>query len=1385
MLRSRMKSNPNENNFSSLLSEKLDYKDLLDNYSEDSFLIIDTNLIIVDFGVNFKALYQRYFGRSVKKGNNILDYAPEGRKEIARNAYERALKGETLIIDVDMPINENTRLTCRNKYKPIYNKQKAIVGVFVSAVDMSLLKKAESDIQSHENKCKKIIENSLDAFFLGNLNGDILDVNDSAVEMFGYSIEEFKQLNRKVIIDHTDKEFLRFLDERNRLGRNYGEATAIRKNGERFPVELSSVTYQTSNGEIQVGTFISDISIRKKAEKLLELSERRFRALVENSSDILIVNDKSGNVNYVSPAFEKVTGIYFSELQKNPGLFVSGLHPDNAEKARKTFQESLEKPGIPISCILHFQHKDGHDVYLEGLVTNMLNDENVGAIVSNYQDATERILAEAEVVKNENRFRSLVENASDIIILTDEKGIIEYASPAFEKITGFTFEDSINNPNLFLDCLHPDFLEMAVTTWSEIIQNPGVPIHRLLPLKNKEGQYLWFEGLITNLLHDANVGAIVCNYRDITASKTAEEQKIKSENRFRALIEKGEDIIILTNAEGIISYVSPAFEKLTGYINTEVIGKRNLLFMHEEQAIETESIFEQLLKHPELSVPRLNRLKCKNGTYKWVEGYITNLLNDESVEAIVSNYTDVTERKEALEIIKISESNLKAIFDNTSEAFVLLDTHGKIKTFNTKAYSYGLFNTNTEMMVGRHLLEIIADDRKAIVQSFLDRALQSETIRYDRPYSTHNRLLWINYTISPVIENGQITGICVTGRDITERKEAEEELAKRELKFRSIIANSHDLLVLIDANRSIEFLSPAIQKVFGYMNDETKIPAILDRIHPEDLDNVMTCFKRSFHNPEVPFLCTLRLLNKEDNFLWLEGTLTNMLHKPEINAIVGSFRDITERKLFEEQQDLLVSIINSSEDAILSLDTKKNIISWNKGAARMFGYEDKEIIGNSIYLIVPPERLAEEEEIFNKIYKGEPVNYYETQRINKSGQLLDISITASPIKDNNGNIVGISRIARDVSEKMKAQAKIRDNERRFRSLLQNSNDGLCLMGPDGIMQEISQSGIKILGYEESDLIGQARFDLVHPDDVETVSKAFFDVAKNPKITRYFEYRSLCKDGSYLWLEASCQNLLNDAAVNAIVVNFRDITERKNLDIERENLIYTLNKRNNDLRNFSFITSHNLRAPLSNLLGFIQLLEEIQIEDQVLKVIIDGFRASTLQLSNTLDDLIKILIIKENNTIEYKEVYFEQILLQIKNQLNFLIQEAEADIETHFELAPSVVFTETYMESILMNLMTNALKYRATDRSLKIKIETQKTDKEIVLVFSDNGIGFDVELHKEKLFGLYQRFHDRPNSIGLGLFLVKSQMESLGGTIEVESTVNVGTTFKLRFNRSAT
>ena len=158
-----------------------------------------------------------------------------------------------------------------------------------------------------------------------------------------------------------------------------------------------------------------------------------------------------------------------------------------------------------------------------------------------------------------------------------------------------------------------------------------------------------------------------------------------------------------------------------------------------------------------------------------------------------------------------------------------------------------------------------------------------------------------------------------------------------------------------------------------------------------------------------------------------------------------------------------------------------------------------------------------------------------------------------------------------------------------------------------------------------------------------------------------------------------------------------------------------------------------------------------------------------------------MIIKENRNLPTAKLNFEDILNNVKATISNTINNAGATIDVDFNAAPSIRFSKTYLESIFLNLLTNSIKYAHTERELIVKIKTLKSaEGNIKLIFSDNAIGMDMKRVKDRIFGLYQRFHNNADSKGIGLYLIHSQITALGGTIEVESEVNVGTTFTITF-----
>jgi signal transduction histidine kinase len=182
----------------------------------------------------------------------------------------------------------------------------------------------------------------------------------------------------------------------------------------------------------------------------------------------------------------------------------------------------------------------------------------------------------------------------------------------------------------------------------------------------------------------------------------------------------------------------------------------------------------------------------------------------------------------------------------------------------------------------------------------------------------------------------------------------------------------------------------------------------------------------------------------------------------------------------------------------------------------------------------------------------------------------------------------------------------------------------------------------------------------------------------------------------------------------------------------------------------------------------------------MKEILEGFNKSTLLLNDTINDLTKIMIIKDNPSIQKECVVLKEIFENVYSSLTFQLSKLQPILEIDFDKAPILEINKSYIESILLNLLTNSIKYKSENKILKITVTTYQEKNHTAIIFQDNGIGIDLERNRDKIFGLYQRFHDYPDSKGLGLYLVKSQVEAMGGTISIESEVEKGTRFTLTF-----
>jgi PAS domain S-box-containing protein len=357
--------------------------------------------------------------------------------------------------------------------------------------------------------------------------------------------------------------------------------------------------------------------------------------------------------------------------------------------------------------------------------------------------------------------------------------------------------------------------------------------------------------------------------------------------------------------------------------------------------------------------------------------------------------------------------------------------------------------------------------------------------------------------------------------------------------------------------------------------------------------------------------------------------------------------------------------------------------------------------------------------------------------------------------------------------------EISRNEKRFRALIENNFDAITLRDENLSVIYRSPSAKKMVGYDDHETIDDAFYETVHPDDLGNVKKFFQLALENPGKSYHLTVRAMHRAGHYIWVEGVMRNMLMNESVKGIIFNYRDISERKESELQHERMTADILQRNKSLEQFTYIISHNLRAPVANLLGISNIIEYPCLEEDEKKKLLAGICSSARKLDEVIIDLNKVLQKKEQNITESKQmVCFQLVVDDIHSSISHLIESNHVKIITDFKALTGMHSIKSYLCSIFYNLISNSIKYRRPGISPVIEVESFKTGNKMGLIFRDNGIGIDLSIHGSKVFGLYKRFHPETEGKGMGLFMVKTQVEALDGTITISSEVNKGTEFTI-------
>lgn len=351
-----------------------------------------------------------------------------------------------------------------------------------------------------------------------------------------------------------------------------------------------------------------------------------------------------------------------------------------------------------------------------------------------------------------------------------------------------------------------------------------------------------------------------------------------------------------------------------------------------------------------------------------------------------------------------------------------------------------------------------------------------------------------------------------------------------------------------------------------------------------------------------------------------------------------------------------------------------------------------------------------------------------------------------------------------------------DTDFNFERFFELSADLFCIAGYDGYFKKVNSAVSKVLEYTNEELFARPINEFVHPEDQGITSLNRDNLTRDIPLLN-FENRYVTKSGKIVWLAWTSMPVDSERLVFAIAKN---ITHKKKQEEERNALITHLTTINNKLKHLTYTTSHDLRSPVSNLLSVFNFIDISKIQDEETVEFIGMLKAASESLKDTLNNYVDVLSQKDSLNVHVEELDINDSLNTILHSLSSLLLHSNVTINVNFAANSTIKFNKAYLESIFLNLITNSVKYARPDVPPAITISSGINNGIKQIIFADNGLGFNMENVKDKIFGLRQKFHQHHDSKGIGLYLVHNHITSLGGQIVLESKPNEGAKFTLSF-----
>lgn len=997
----------------------------------------------------------------------------------------------------------------------------------------------------------------------------------------------------------------------------------------------------------------------------------------------------------------------------------------------------------------------------------------------------------------EKEYRTIFENTGTATVIIEEDTTISLANHEFEKISGYGKKE-IENVMKWIDFIAKEDLEKMLKYHKQRREKGQIPP------RTYEAHFIDRYGNMKNVIFTVSLipgtKKSVASLLDITERKRIEEALKESEEKFREVFNNANDAMFLHEVNenglpGTFIEVNDIASKRLGYSREELLKMSPM----DIDAIGEEMwppVMDKLFEIGDITFEGLHLSKDGLKIPVEISSHIF-ILNNERV--VLSIARDITERKiaqeemeellntlelrvkdrtieleEAYQSLRESELKFRTLAENSPDIITRCDKNLKITYFSKDSEDLGL---SRDDFIGKKIDDLkIDDDLKYLwIEKVLDAFSTCENQEFEYKFYGSKGVRYSQAIITPEYDDkGKIETCIGIIRDITKRKLVENALRESEEKFRTLAENSPAIIYRFELvpERCFSYINPVVTSITGYTPEEHYSDPDLGfkLVCDEDKHFLDEVSRGIFKNPLV-----LRWVRKDGEIIWTEQYNAPVYNdNGEIVAIQGIVFDITERieieKSLERSEAKYKELVENANSSIIRLDKNGCITFFNEFAEKFFGFSKEEILGKNVIGTIVPETESsgrDLKKLIDRIIDNPEAYYYvENENMRKNGERVWVSWTNKGIYNENGELAGILSIGINITELKKARESIENERNRLFKVLDLIPAFLYLQAPDYSIKFVNNEFKKRFGEPEDGKFYDVIHDCQEPNKPCPSFKVF--ETKNPQSWEWTDN----KGRNYIVYDYPFPSFNEEELVLEVGI---DVTELKNTERKLKRTIAELERSNDELRQFAYITSHDLQEPLRSIASYAQLIDRRykgkldSDADEFLDFMVEG----AIRMKTMIQGLLEYSKIGKGD--EFKPTNIENVLTQVLANLNATINENNAII-THDQL-PIVTADSRQLIQVFQNLIGNAIKFRKKDETPKIHISTKKINNEHLFSVSDNSIGMEQQ-YTAKIFELFKRLHtiDKYSGSGIGLAIVKRIIDRHGGRIWVESKYGKGSTF---------